>query len=86
MIKSSFISEYYRLSRNILYSIIFIFPIYIIKISPFEKNSGFNMDKTPVVIGYRHTGIITKDINKSLNFYQNILLYMIQVFNYIIKD
>ena len=30
MIKSSFISEYYRLSRNILYSIIFIFPIYII--------------------------------------------------------
>ena len=31
------------------------------------------MDKSPIVIGYRHTGIITKDINKSLNFYQNIL-------------
>ena len=39
------------------------------------------MDKTPVVIGYRHTGIITKDINKSLNFYQNILgLEVIQEF------
>ena len=35
----------------------------------------------PIVVGYRHTGIITKDINKSLYFYKNILgLQMIQDF------
>ena len=27
----------------------------------------------PLVVGYRHTGIITHDINKSLHFYKNIL-------------
>tara|TARA_B100000519_G_scaffold74233_1_gene63829 strand:- start:102 stop:545 length:444 start_codon:yes stop_codon:yes gene_type:complete len=27
----------------------------------------------PLVVGYRHTGIITKDINKSLYFYKDIL-------------
>ena len=27
----------------------------------------------PIFVGYRHTGIITKDINKSLYFYKNIL-------------
>ena len=31
------------------------------------------MDKEPIVVGYRHTGIITKDINKSLKFYNKIL-------------
>ena len=35
----------------------------------------------PIVVGYRHTGIITKDINKSLYFYKNILgLQLIQDF------
>ena len=39
------------------------------------------MEKTPIVIGYRHTGIITKDIKKSLDFYHNILgLEVIQEF------
>ena len=27
----------------------------------------------PLVVGYRHTGIITNDIQKSLHFYRNIL-------------
>jgi catechol 2,3-dioxygenase-like lactoylglutathione lyase family enzyme len=35
----------------------------------------------PIVIGYRHTGIITSDINKSLHFYNKILgLEVIQDF------
>ena len=35
----------------------------------------------PIVVGYRHTGIITKDINKSLYFYRDILgLQLIQDF------
>jgi len=35
----------------------------------------------PIVVGYRHTGIITRDINKSLYFYKNILgLRLIQDF------
>ena len=35
----------------------------------------------PIVVGYRHTGIITRDINKSLYFYKNILgLQLIQDF------
>jgi len=35
----------------------------------------------PIVIGYRHTGIITSDIQKSVNFYHNILgLEIIQDF------
>ena len=39
------------------------------------------MKKTPIVVGYRHTGIITKDIKKSLYFYRNILgLEVIQEF------
>ena len=39
------------------------------------------MTKTPIVVGYRHTGIITKDIKKSLDFYQNIMgLEVIQEF------
>ena len=40
------------------------------------------MDKEPIVVGYRHTGIITKDINKSLKFYNKILgLEIIQEFS-----
>ena len=31
------------------------------------------MIKSPIVVGYRHTGIITKDIKKSLDFYHKIL-------------
>ena len=31
------------------------------------------MSTEPIVVGYRHTGIITKDIKESLNFYRNIL-------------
>lgn len=39
------------------------------------------MNKKPIVVGYRHTGIITKDIKKSLYFYHNILgLEVIQEF------
>ena len=39
------------------------------------------MIKSPIVVGYRHTGIITKDIKKSLYFYHNILgLEVIQEF------
>ena len=39
------------------------------------------MDKKHV-IGFRHTGIITKDISKSLHFYKDILgLEVIQEFN-----
>ena len=39
------------------------------------------MIKSPIVVGYRHTGIITKDIKKSLDFYHNILgLEVIQEF------
>jgi len=35
----------------------------------------------PIVVGYRHTGIITNNINKSVYFYKNILgLQMIQEF------
>jgi catechol 2,3-dioxygenase-like lactoylglutathione lyase family enzyme len=30
-------------------------------------------EKNPLVVGYRHTGIITRDIEESLNFYRNIL-------------
>ena len=37
--------------------------------------------KTPLVIGYRHTGIICKDINASLIFYRDLLgLQVIQDF------
>ena len=40
------------------------------------------MDKEPIVVGYRHTGIITKDINKSLKFYNKILgLEIVQEFS-----
>ena len=36
----------------------------------------------PLVIGYRHTGIIVKDMEKSLNFYKDILgLQVIQDFS-----
>ena len=39
------------------------------------------MTKSPIVVGYRHTGIITKDIKKSLDFYQKIMgLEVIQEF------
>jgi len=39
------------------------------------------MKHEPIVVGYRHTGIITKDINKSLEFYKDILgLELIQDF------
>ena len=39
------------------------------------------MTKNPIVVGYRHTGIITKNIQESLNFYRNILgLKVIQEF------
>tara|TARA_Y100000385_G_scaffold160442_1_gene166550 strand:+ start:1086 stop:1544 length:459 start_codon:yes stop_codon:yes gene_type:complete len=38
--------------------------------------------KEPIVVGYRHAGIITKDIRKSVNFYHNILgLEIIQDFS-----
>ena len=40
------------------------------------------MNKNPIVVGYRHTGIITKNITKSLHFYQNILgLEVVQEFD-----
>jgi catechol 2,3-dioxygenase-like lactoylglutathione lyase family enzyme len=40
------------------------------------------MNKEKVVIGYRHVGIITKDIKKSVNFYNQILgLEIIQEFS-----
>ena len=39
------------------------------------------MNKKPIVIGYRHTGIITKNIKESLYFYHDILgLEIIQEF------
>jgi len=39
------------------------------------------MKKNPLVVGYRHTGIICKNIKKSLHFYRDILgLKLIQEF------
>ena len=35
------------------------------------KNS--NQNNLPLVVGYRHTGIITKNIEEPLNIYKNIL-------------